>query len=173
MKKKEIIKQLDKSAETALSGNCCLDCDRDYYNLIVLKRSNNIVLAAHDDDFAIDGYLIFSLDKVKSFCVKTDIYNRIMRQEKISTDIFMPDIDCEDMRAVCESIFLHEKFISLYRSDGRFYIGKLLRVKKHSVIFRGYDADGIWLEPVKIPFDDIGVISYGDRYTEIFSKYVP
>lgn len=172
MKKKEIIKQLDKSAEGCLSGNCYLDCDNDYYNLIILKRNNNIVLAAHDDDFAIDGYLIFSLDKVKSFSVKTDIYNRIMMQEMISTDIFVPDIDCEDMHSVCESIFMKDKFISLYRSDGSFYIGKLLRVKKHSIIFRGYDADGVWLEPVKISFDDIGVIRYGDRYTEIFSKYV-
>ncbi len=172
MKRRKIKDRLDKAIRSSASGGCFLYCDRDYFNIIPLKRSENTVLAVHDDDFAIDGYLIIPIDGIESFRLKTDEYNRIMNAEGINRDIPVPDICLDTMRAACESIYMKDEFISIYRSDGRFYIGKIVRVGKHSIRFRGYDADGIWLEPVKIPVREIGVIVCGDRYTDVFSKYV-
>jgi hypothetical protein len=39
---------------------------------------------------------------------------------------------------------------------------------------RGFDADGIWdEEPTEILFSNVTSVTFGSRYVEVFSKYVP
>ena len=55
-----------------------------------------------------------------------------------------------------------------------FTIGKIERVCKNKVYMRGFDADGIWdEEPTEILFSNVTSVTFGSRYVEVFSKYVP
>ena len=48
-----------------------------------------------------------------------------------------------------------------------------MKVLKNKVLFRHFDADGIWQdEPYEILFSQITTVTFGSRYVEVFSKYV-
>ena len=62
---------------------------------------------------------------------------------------------------------------SLDDDEWEFAIGRIEKVLKNKVLFRHFDADGIWQdEPYEILFSQITTVTFGSRYVEVFSKYV-
>lgn len=52
-----------------------------------------------------------------------------------------------------------------------FYIGIVWKAGKNSVVFRPFDADGVWLDKVKIPYKKITAVVFGNRYSKAFEDY--
>lgn len=62
---------------------------------------------------------------------------------------------------------------SLNDDECEFAIGKIVKVLKTKVIFKGFDADGVWQEDFyEIPYSQITSVTFASRYVDVFSKYV-
>jgi hypothetical protein len=166
--------KIDKILTGAIGKRLCVNCtmmhEDSYFNLVPLCRNGSIVLAAHDPDFGIDGYLVFSVEEIAHIEPKSGLYNEIMRKEGILPDIAIPQIDMESYCSLFGSFLAYGNPVSMYTKNG-YYIGNVIKVGKNSVGFTHFDADGKRQETVKIPYDEIYIVSFGDRYTEMFSKY--
>lgn len=161
---------MDKAIEKRRCVNCTMKHEDVYFNFIPLCRSDDFVLAAHDPDFSLDGYIIFPLENVSRVEIKEGIYNEIMQREGISANIDIPRIELRSYRGFFETFLEYGTPVSLDTKDG-YFIGNVVKAGNKNVRFSHFNADGKRLDPVKISYDDIYVIYFGNRYTEMFSKY--
>ena len=54
------------------------------------------------------------------------------------------------------------------------YVGAIMGIRKQSVTVNHFDADGVWQdEPARIRFKDIQSVTFGSRYVDVFSRYIP
>lgn len=168
--KKKISKQLDKAVK---KRRCCytlLKFDPVWYNLIMLGRGKNMVIAAFDEDFAINGYKIFPVSQLCSIESKGKKYNSIMKAEGITENISIPDIDLSSIRSVC-GYFKDRGSIIAVEGDDFYFAGRIARAGKKNVDFEYFDCDGEWFPAMKIKYSDIAVITCGGRYENTFAKY--
>ncbi|MBQ5930235.1 MAG: hypothetical protein IIX02_05530, partial [Clostridia bacterium] len=102
----------------------------------------------------------------------------ILKAEKVLDGVVAPDIDITDWHSAFLSLQKLEKNIiieheSLNDDEWEYWIGRIVKVNKTKVIFRHFDADGVWQnEPFEIPFSHITSVSFDNRYVTVFSKYV-
>ena len=62
---------------------------------------------------------------------------------------------------------------SLIDDECEFAIGKIDKVLKTKVLFKHFDADGIWQDDCyEIPYSQITSVTFASRYVDVFSKYV-
>ncbi len=171
---KHSIKKLAKSKNSA---NFYFSFDENYYNLIPLKTSNKLVLAAHDADFFIDGCIIAPYKFIIGIYGKGDKYNDILKAERVTEDINIPEINIKNIQSACKYFFEKSSFVSVeYKSkkhSRNFAVGKIADISKKHFLFSHFDAEGVWeKKPRKIKYSDIFIIHFLDRYTETFSRYV-
>jgi hypothetical protein len=174
--KEKLLKVFDKAADKTAaqkptSINVFFSHDSYYYNLIPLKRSEKAAVAARDNDFQLDGFLIFPLSAVEDIRSKGRKYNEIMRAEGVCNDLAIPDIDISSMKKVCRHFEKSGEYISV-ETDNSYYIGRITAVSGRHIFFEWFDAYGRLYEPVKIRTDDIRLITYRSRYVEVFSKHI-
>ena len=90
----------------------------------------------------------------------------------------LPDLDLTDWHSVFLSLQRIGKNIivekeSLDEDEWEFAIGHIEKVLKNKLLFKHFDADGIWQEELlEIPFSQITTVKFGSRYVETFSKYI-
>lgn len=178
MKKSEM-KELIRSAIEP-QNLCAVRFKYDLYNryFFPFRASDKFFLGAEQDDFAIDGF------SIRRFCdlTKVRIINgkrvEIIKKEGLLDELTAPDIDLTDWHSVFLSLQTINKNIivekeSLNDDEWEYAIGRIEKVLKSKVVFRDFDADGIWQDiPLEIPFSQITSVTLGSRYVEIFSKYV-
>lgn len=174
--KEKLLKVFDKAADKTAaqkptSINVFFSHDSYYYNLIPLKRSEKAAVAARDNDFQLDGFLIFPLSAVEDIRSKGRKYNEIMRAEGICNDLAIPDIDISSMKKVCRHFEKSGECISV-ETDDDYYIGKVTQVSGKHILFEWFDARGEWYEPVRIKISDIRLITYKSRYVQVFSEHI-
>ena len=101
-----------------------------------------------------------------------------MKAEKVLDDVVAPDIDLTDWHAAFLSLQNLKKNIIIEHgtqneNEWEYWIGRIEKVLKTKVLFRHFDADGIWQdEPYEIPFSSITSVTFDSRYVTVFSKYV-
>ena len=59
-----------------------------------------------------------------------------------------------------------------YDTNGFFYIGTIIKAGKNKLTIKPFDADGIWLEEMKIPYEDITSVSFDTRYINNWRMYL-
>ena len=170
MKREKIEKVLDKAVEKRGCVNCTMKHEDAYFNFIPLCRRDDFVLAAEDRDFMLDGYVVFTTDNIDRIDMKEGIYNYIMRRERVSADIKVPMIALGSYREVFDTFLKYGIPVSIYTKKG-FFIGNVIKAGKNNVKISYFDAGGKRFGPVKISYNDIYLICFGNRYTDIFSKY--
>lgn len=178
MKKDEMIALLQASVEQKPLLRLYLKYDAYYSYWFPLGVSKKLLLAAKEDDFIIDGYSIRRISDIKKIELKDDKCSEIIKTEKILDQLSAPEIDLTDWHSAFLSLQkLQENMIiqheSLEEKDWDFWIGRIEKVLKTKVVFRHFDADGIWQEePYEIPFSRITSVTFDSRYVNVFSKYV-
>ncbi len=151
----------------------------NYYSYhFPLMVSDKLFLSANEDDFILNGFSIRRFRDIKKVEFKNDKCEEIIKREGFLDNIDVPKIDIADW---------HSSFLSLSKLDinvivekesldedeWEFAIGKIVKVLKSKVIFKHFDADGIWQEENhEIPYSQITSVTFASRYVEIFSKYV-
>lgn len=149
---------------------------RYYFPLIVGER---LFLGAEEDDFILDGYAIRRFRNVTKAEIKDDKCLEIILAEGLLEQLATPDVDITDWKAALTSLQRIGKNViiqkeSLDEDEAEFAIGRILKVLKNQVLFRAFDADGVWEDELReIPFSEITSITFGSRYVEVFSKYLP
>ena len=178
MKKAEKIELLQKSVEQKPLLRLFLKYDAYYSYWFPFGASQKLLLAAKEDDFIIDGFSIRRISDIKKVAFKDDKCNEILKAEKVLDSLSAPEIDLSDWHSAFLSLQKLNKNIiiqheSLEETEWDFWIGRIEKVLKTKVVFRHFDADGIWQEePYEIPFSRITSVTFDSRYVNVFSKYV-
>ena len=178
MKKLEINSLINTAAQTKGLCRILFKYDTGYSYLFPLLTSEKLFLSANEDDFIIDGFTVRRFCDVKKAEIKNDKCVEIIKCEGALDDIKVPEIDITDWYSVFLSLselninIIVEKE-SLDDDECEFAIGKIVKVLKTKVIFKHFDADGIWQEDCyEIPYSQITSITFSSRYVDIFSKYM-
>ncbi|MBQ8175437.1 MAG: hypothetical protein IJ035_00180 [Oscillospiraceae bacterium] len=177
MGRNKLVNTLHKMSASKSCANFYFSFDTNFYNLIPLKVSNKLLLAAHDNDFLIDGYKITRLKHIEKVVDKGGKYNEILAFEGINKGIGVPEISIENMRSVCKHFLDKQQYISLeFESknyEWNFAVGKIVKLTDKHIHFAHFNSMGNWEKKLlKIKYSDIFIIHFGDRYTETFSRHV-
>lgn len=142
------------------------------------QMSDRFFLGAKHDDFSIDGFEIRRFCDMTKAELNNDRRNEILKAEGILDAVSAPEIDLTDWHSIFLSLQKLGKNIivekeSLDADECEFAIGRIEKVSKNKILFKHFDADGIWQEELlEIPFSQITTVTFGSRYVEVFSKYV-
>lgn len=178
MKKAEKIKLITSAVNSKMMCRIFLKYNHYYSYHFPLVSSDKLFLSANEDDFIIDGFSIRRFCDIKKVEYKDDKCVEIIKREGVLDNIHIPEIDVTDWYSTFLSLSkLNMNIIvekeSIDEDECEFAIGKIVEVKKTKVIFKHFDADGIWQEELyEIPFSQITSVTFGNRYVEVFSKYV-
>ncbi len=151
------------------------DTDRGY----ILDYSTDFILLQMTNDFALNGYCIFPLDTVKD--VRTNkndkFYDRVMNLEKLKDQIGIPfNVDLTSWKTIFQTLKKTKLTVTTECEEPHldyFCIGTLQKVGTNKVSALYFSADGIADEiPTTTEYDNITKISFGDRYSNILTKYV-
>lgn len=173
-----MIELFQRSTEQKPLLRLYLKYDAYYTYWFPFEASEKLFLAAKEDDFIINGFSIRRFRDIKKLEYKADKYIEILKAEKVLDGVVAPDIDITDWHSAFLSLQKLEKNIiveheSLNQDEWEYWIGRIEKVCRTKVIFRHFDADGIWRdEPSEIPFSSITSVSFDNRYVSVFSKYV-
>ena len=178
MKKIEIIELINRAVKSKEMCRIFFKYNYHYSYHFPLITSEKLFLSANEDDFIIDGFTVRRFCDVKKVEIKNDKCVEIIKCEGVFDNIKLPEIDITDWYSVFLSLselninIIVEKE-NLNDDECEFAIGKIEKVLKTKVIFKHFDADGIWQEECyEIPYSQITSITFSSRYVDIFSKYV-
>lgn len=179
MKKFEITAVLEEACKQTLLCRMFLKADPNCYNCFPLKKSEDLFLYMDEQDFRLDGYVVRRIKDVVEISSKVDLTNDILESEGVTSEIKKIDIDISTWDRVLS--YLSEKrcnaiFESEDRNSGQidFVIGRIEKKDDRYLFVRGFDVNGQWDEkPTRIAYSELVSVSFGTRYVEIFSKYLP
>ncbi|MBQ1862761.1 MAG: hypothetical protein II149_04515 [Clostridia bacterium] len=143
-----------------------------------LKAGDKLFMYAKEDDFILDGFSIRRFRDLKKIGTVKNACRRIVEKEGVLEGLSFPDIDLTDWRSVFLSLQAYGKNIIIEHAgkddeDWDFWIGRIVKVLKNKVVFKHFDADGVWVEePYDIPYASITNVNFDCRYVTVFSKYV-
>ncbi len=174
MKKSKVIRNL---SDCILSRSMCrvyMEGDGEWYiNYYPLKVNEKFFMGAVEDNFQLDGFKICPLERVSKAKIRRDKCLDINISEGVVDSLYTPKVNIAGWRQIFRSLRDMNRYMTVETEDYD-YIGAIVDIKKHNVILKIFDADGIWQEEtVRIRFRDIRAVSFGSRYIDIFSKYVP
>ena len=179
MKKTEVIELFRNSIETKQLIRLYLKYDAYYTHWFPLGASEKLFYVLEEDDFTINGFSIRRFRDVKKLEIKDDKkYAEILKAEKVLDGVSAPEIDLTNWYSVFLSLYRignniiieHE---SLNEDEWEYYIGKIEKVLKTKVLFRHFDAEGVWQDELyDIPYSRITSVTFDSRYVNVFSKYV-
>lgn len=178
MKKIEIIELINMAVKSKEMCRIFFKYNYYYSYHFPLITSEKLFLSANEDDFIIDGFTVRRFCDIKKLEIKNDKCVEIIKCEGVLDDIKVPEIDITDWYNAFLSLsklninIIVEKE-SLNDDECEFAIGKIVKVLKTKVIFKGFDADGVWQEDFyEIPYSQITSVTFASRYVDVFSKYV-
>lgn len=151
-----------------------MDHDGDYYvNYFPIKVNEKFFLGAIEDDFQLDGFRICPLSRVRKVKPRDSKCLDINISEGVVDKLYTPNVSISGWKQIFRSLKGMNRYI-MVDTDHSIYVGAIDTINKHSVILRHFDADGIWQDkPVKIRYKDIQSVTFGSRYVDVFSKYIP
>ena len=178
MRKSEIKTLVSSAIEPKNLCRVFFKYDVNYRYYFPLITSDKLFLGANEDDFILDGFSIRRFRDVKKAEIKNDKCLEIIKAEGILEKMQTPQIDITDWHSTFLSLstlgfnIIVERE-SLVDNECEFAIGKIEKVLKSKVIFKDFDADGIWQgEYYEIPYSQITSVTFASRYVDVFSKYV-
>lgn len=178
MKKSEIIDLINSAIQPQKLCGVLFKYDKNYRYYFPLKSSEKFFLGAVEDDFILDGFSVRRFRDIKQAELNDNKCEEIIKNEGVLKNIQVPEIDLTDWHSVFISLQKLEKNVivekeSLSKNECEFGVGRIEKVLKSKVLFRYFDADGVWQkELLEIPFSAITSVSFSTRYVDIFSKYV-
>lgn len=179
MKKSKIVKRLTKCILPRRICRVYMKYAPHYDYYFPLKVNDKFFLGAVEDDFQLDGYTIRRVKQVQRAEIRDDKCLDIDIQEGLVDRLYVPNVSLSSWRSIFRSLKDRGRNIIVEHEDDdpdkcRFYVGKIETINPHSIRLHCFDADGVWDEkPTKIRYSDITSVSFGSRYIEVFSKYVP
>jgi len=138
--------------------------------LVVLQRLTNFVL---------DGYCALRTGDITEVEQMDDVpfLKKVMAGEKLYDAVKAPGFACRGWQELLEGIMAQYGGWAAVECEGNpeeslYFLGRVQKVDNRYLTMKRVDALGNWLsDPLVLPLDDVTLVSFGDRYLEIFRKY--
>ncbi len=174
MNRKNILKSLSSARKSNETIRVNFKYDENYYYFLPFNVNDDFFYGAIESDFIIDGYSIRRIKDIDYTSERDDICNDILKNEGLLENIEYPKIDIlswksifTDLKTIGENIIVEDEY------EGFFNIGSIEEIEDNNIVFRNFDADGIWQEQLDIiNFNEITSVTFNSRYIKIFSKYL-
>ena len=179
MTKQQIREVFRACMEQKMLCRTFLKYDGFYRYYFPLGINERFFLGAEEDDFLLDGFCIRLFRDVKKAEIKNDICLDIAKKEGLLDLLTMPEIDLSNWQTIFQCLSSMGRNIivegeNAERGGAQFAIGRIERVAAKCLFLRHFDGDGVWQEaPYEIPYSEITSVTFGSRYVEVFSKYLP
>ena len=177
MNKTDKIKMLHDSIGTYNLCRCFFNYDPYYWYFYILDVSENLFLGIEEDDFVLDGFQIRKISDIKKLQIKDDVCRRINEENRLLDGIKKPQIQLSSWKTVFESLKPLNTLIIVEnektdKGNDFFHMGYITEIKKSHIVFSSVDADGVWYDNVKILYSEITSVTFNDRYSQSWQKYL-
>lgn len=145
----------------------------------VIALGNDLVLLHVVTDFDPDGFQIVRIEDITSIEYRgfEKFHERVLRAEGLINDIRPPfKMDLSDWKSAIGAIKDHSRIVIIEDEDPDdelFLIGKAKRLNSQTLSIRQFDAAGRWeLNDRIVPYSRISAVTFDDRYSNLYGKYV-
>lgn len=185
-RKKKAVKRFDNLLKSNITRKNLVLLERSFksgeaniYGFL-LRVTEGFILIHEYDDFELNGYAIIRQDQFESIrSNKFDRARRKMMNREGTLDVDLGiryEVAMDDWASIFKS--LKEQDLSVIveceeQKNAGFTIGPIETVGKKSVLIRHFDAAGVLADKaVKIPFKNITIVRFDERYINVYSKYL-
>ena len=177
MNKADKINILREAKGTYNLCRCFFTYDQFYWYFYILDHSDKLLLGIEEDDFTLDGFQIRKITDLRKIEINDCLCPKMNEENQLLAEVKKPEIDLSSWRAVFESLkelncFLIVENEEMQSDDDFFHLGFIKAVKDTCVVFSSVDADGEWTEYVIIPYSKITSVTFNDRYSKTWQKYL-
>lgn len=177
MKKSKKLEIISSSKGTYDLCRCYFDYHKNYWYFYILDYSEKFLFGIEEDDFQLNGFQIRKISDLKKIEIKDDLCTKINKDKKILDNVNAPAVQLLSWYDIFISLSKITKYLIVENEHEKkngpyFYLGKVKKIKKSSIIFSPFDADGIWFEDVELTFSEITSVTFGDRYSKAYGEYV-
>ncbi|MBE6876220.1 MAG: hypothetical protein E7496_05765 [Ruminococcus sp.] len=173
MKKEKIITCIENASGTYELCRCWFEYDKDYWYFYILDFNAKLFFGIEEDDFQLNGFQIRRVADIRKIETRTDACTLINRKQEILKNIKKPTINLGSWQTVFESLERLKCFLIIENEyKEKISVGRIIKVKKKSVVFQEFDADGKWQESTEIDFENITTVTFKDRYSSTWQKYL-
>lgn len=176
MQEKALLQQAMKNKQMTVLYRDTLGA-REYAGIPV-SVENELVVLHRESNFALDGYTALRTGDVTETEQMDDVpfLKKVLSGEGVYEAVKAPAFPCPNWRALLEGIrkqFGGWAAVECENPDEPLYfVGRVQQVDDRYLVLRRVDGLGNWLpDLLTLPLDDITVVSFGDRYLEMFRKY--
>ena len=172
--------KLDKLLNDAdIEDIIAADFEKDRYQLHIIDHTDKLIYAAGETDFVFGGFYIMrksSLTKAKSVLNKTNKSRIILREIGFVDKLDIPVINLSSWENIFKALKKMKCLVCISNFEPGtkhfFYLGRVTKVKKHSVRIAYVTADGDWYFNEKIPYNEITKIQFKDSYSVEWENYL-
>ena len=164
MKRRKLMKRLARAVRSDTAWRCRFSDDENDWYLYVLDFSDRLLLGVEEDDFLLDGFELRPLSVLQRLESKNNMAAQIEQTLALRQTIEAPKIDLADWQSAFRGLKALGRFL-IIEGQSWFEIGVIRAVRKHSILFQDFNANGVWQKIHKIPYDEITRVCFGDRYS--------
>lgn len=176
MKKEEKIALLEECRSKMEIARVFFKYDQsyDYIYYYVHKVNGKFLLAQEENDFQLNGFHLRKTDHITMVEIKDDLCAEINRWNGVAAQVHDPGIDISSWQSVFEGLRNHPGFLIIEDEiNVQLAVGEIAEVKRGRLLFRQFDADGVWQEdPLDIPYASITHVAWDTRYTNNWYNYM-
>ena len=174
MKKEKIITCIENASGTYELCRCWFEYNKsNYWYYYILDFNAKFFLGIEENDFQLNGFQIRRIADIKKIEPRTDACTLINRKQEILKNVKKPVLNLGSWQMLFESLKRLKLFIIIENDyKNLFTVGRIIDVKKKSVIFQEFDADGKWQEETEISYEDMTSVTFRDRYTLTWQKHL-
>ena len=154
---------------------CAFSYDEGHWYCYVLGSSDRLICFAVEDDFLLNGFVIGKLSDLRLAKPCGALFDRMCRECGLPDQLQFLPIDLSSWETVFRSLQRLGRMIIVENDlpdKGFFRMGYVTDVTQAYIAFRSVDADGVWTEHVMIAYDTITSVTFGDRYSSTWQKYL-
>ena len=173
---KNIKRYIDDALQVSISSKVM---DDDEISAIPLKISDDLLCIMYIFDFVCDGYKVLRIKDITE--LKRDevdeFHDYIINKQGIIRDVDRLDnLNVDSWNTVfdylCDNEIMLDISLEAKEIGKNFFVGKVEKVNDNNIMLREVDAFGEYKKKSKrIYYDDITMISFGNRYSEMLDKY--
>lgn len=145
----------------------------------IVDYSDIFIIFQETEDFKLLGFSIFPIKSLKKIRYNNydKYYDNIMDWEHQKQNLgIKTKVDLSNWKSIFETLRQKEINVIVECENPDVYaftIGPVVKITDRSVHIRYFNAEGIFdKKPTKIKFKNISKVVFGDRYIDIFSKYL-
>ena len=171
----ELMRVLRAAQAERFLCECAFSYDECHRYCYVLGSSDRLICFAVEDDFLLNGFVIGRLSDLRLAKPCGALFDRMCGECGLPGQLKPLQIDLSSWESVfCGLQRLGRMIIVENNIPGKdfFQMGYVTDVAQSYIVFRSVDAEGVWTDHVMIAYDAITNVTFCDRYSATWQKYL-